>query len=147
MTSLTRRSARASRRISRGASVARGRWPACAPSAATCARPSTRRLSPVRLPYEADRRIRERLRAELERPRSFWSWLFARRGAAFQAAMALLLIFFSIRTTQTLSLPPAAPQETLVLGQDQLAPGRSAALRVLVRTADAALPWPARRSS
>jgi len=97
-------------------------------------------LSPVRLPYEADRRIRERLRAEIERPRSFWSWLFAQRGAAFQAAMALLLIFFSIRTTQTLSLPPAAPQETLVLGQDQLAPGRRAALRVLVRTADAALP-------
>ncbi|MFP4394865.1 MAG: MG2 domain-containing protein, partial [Anaerolineales bacterium] len=97
-------------------------------------------ISPVRLPYEADRRIRERLRAELERPRSLWSWLFAQRGAAFQAVMALLLIFFSIRTTQTLSLPPAAPQETLVLGQNQLAPGRSAALRVLVRTADAALP-------
>ncbi len=97
-------------------------------------------LSPVRLPYEADRRIRERLRAELERPRSLWSWLFARRGAVLQAAMALLLIFFSIRTTQTLSLPPAAPQETIVLGQEQFAPGRSAALRVIVRSADTALP-------
>ena len=97
-------------------------------------------LTPVRLSYAADRRIREVLRNRLERPRWRWSMLWQRGGLVAQAVMALVLIVFSLNTYQVFTLPaPAAPQETLVFGQDRFAPGSEAALRVIVRSAGAAL--------
>lgn len=98
-------------------------------------------LAPVRLPVEADRRIRERLMRRVEpRPWSWWA-LWQRRGVVAQAVLAVLVLAFALDTTRVLRLPPpAAPQETLVLGQDRLAPGSQAALRVIVRAADTAKP-------
>ncbi|HNT75223.1 MAG TPA: MG2 domain-containing protein [Anaerolineae bacterium] len=97
-------------------------------------------LTPVRLSRAADQAIRETLRARLERPR-WWEALWARRGILVQAAMAVLLIVFSLNVGAivTPAGPPAA-QETLVFGQERLAPGGRAALRVIVRRADSALP-------
>ncbi len=98
-------------------------------------------LTPVRLPAEADRRIRERLMRRVEpRPWSWWA-LWQRRGLVAQAVLAVLVLAFALNTTQVLRLPPpAAPQETLVLGQDRLAPGSRAAVRVIVRAAGTAKP-------
>ncbi|MFQ6101584.1 MAG: MG2 domain-containing protein [Anaerolineae bacterium] len=95
-------------------------------------------LTPVRLPA-ADRRIRERLLARTER--SPWWTLWQRRGLLAQAALAVLVCALALNTTRVLRVPPlAAPQETLVLGQERLAPGSEAALRVIVRGADEAEP-------
>jgi anti-sigma factor RsiW len=98
-------------------------------------------LAPVRLPAGADRRIRERLMRRVEpRPWSWWA-LWQRRGIVAQAILAVLVLVFGLNTTYVLRLPPsAAPQETLVLGQDRLAPGSQAALRVIVRSTDNATP-------
>ncbi len=98
-------------------------------------------LAPVRLPAEADRRLRERLMRRAEpRPWSWWA-LWQRRGLVTQAVLAVLVLAFALNTTQVLRLPlPPAPQETLVLGQDRLVPGSQAALRVIVRAADTAQP-------
>ncbi len=94
-------------------------------------------LSPVRLPAEADARIRDRLRARIE-PRP-WLALWRRRGLIAQAVLGALTLLFALNTAQVLRLPPpAAPHETLVLGQNRLAPGVQAALRVLVRSTDGA---------
>jgi len=95
-------------------------------------------ILPVRLSYAAANRIRDVLRDRLERPR--WQWAFwQRRGLVAQAVMAVLLIFFSLNAYQVFTLPVApASQETLVLGQDRLVPGSEAALRVIVRSAEAA---------
>lgn len=91
-------------------------------------------LAPVRLPADADRRIRDRLRARTE-PRPWWG-LWQRRGLAVQVLLAVLVFVFALNTTQMLRPPAlAAPQETWVLGQDRLAPGSLAALRVIVRSA------------
>jgi len=91
-------------------------------------------LTPVRLPAASDRRIRDRLRARTE-PRLRWG-LWRRRGLVAQALLAVLVLLFSLNTIPVLRLPPPAePHETLVLGQDRLAPGSRAALRVLVRSA------------
>jgi hypothetical protein len=91
-------------------------------------------LAPVRLSVAADRRIRERLRTRAE-PRPWWR-LWQQRGLLTQALLAVLVLAFALNTTRVLSLPPAPmPQETLVLGQDEFAPGSQAALRVVVRTA------------
>ncbi len=94
-------------------------------------------LGPLHLPRDADRRIRERLRARAE-PGPLMA-LWQRRGLFVQAALTAMVLVVTLITYQTLRIPAvAAPQETLVLGQDQLAPGSQAALRVLVRsTADA----------
>jgi len=92
-------------------------------------------LAPVRLPADADRHIRDRLRARTE-PRPWWWGLWQRRGLAVQALLAVLVFVFALNTTQTLRPPSlAAPQETWVLGQDRFAPGSLAALRVIVRSA------------
>jgi hypothetical protein len=51
----------------------------------------------------------------------------------------MLVLVFAFTIRQTVGLTPAvSPQETLVFGQDRLAPGSQAALRVLVRSADEA---------
>ena len=93
-------------------------------------------LTPVRLPAAADRRIRSQLLARAE-PRP-WGTLWRRRGLVAQALLAGLVLVFALSTFQTVRLaPPAGPQETVVLGQDRLAPGSQAALRVLVRSPDA----------
>ncbi len=96
-------------------------------------------LSPVRLPAAADRRIRDRLRAQGE-PRPWWG-LLRRGGLIAQAGLAVLVAVFAFNTIQVLSAPPpAAPPQTTVLGQDRFAPGSRAALRVVVRSADQAKP-------
>ena len=96
-------------------------------------------LAPLRLPAAADRRIRDRLRAHTE-PR--WRWgLWQRRGLVAQALLALLVVLSVFVTYQAVQQPPrAGPQETVVLGQDRLAPGSRAALRVIVRDAGEAEP-------
>jgi anti-sigma factor RsiW len=96
-------------------------------------------LAPVRLPAAADRRIRDRLRAQGE-PRPGWG-LLRRGGLIAQAGLAALVLVFALNTFQVLGLPPpAAPPQTVVLGQDHFAPGSRAALRVVVRSADQAQP-------
>jgi hypothetical protein len=105
-------------------------------------------LTPVRLPYEADARIREHLEASTaHRPRlAWWDALWRRRFALTQAILAVLVVVFSFGTYQVLRIPPPpGPYETLVLGQERLSPGSEAALRVVVRAtnlagAEAALP-------
>jgi hypothetical protein len=98
-------------------------------------------LSPVHLPAEADERIRGVIRQRLERhtaPRP-WLGLWRRRGLVTQGLLAMLVLFFAVNTAHVLRLPvPAAPHQTLVLGQDQLAPGRQAALRVVVQSTEEA---------
>ncbi|MFL7793439.1 MAG: MG2 domain-containing protein, partial [Anaerolineae bacterium] len=96
-------------------------------------------LSPVRLPTDADARIRERLRARME-PRP-WHALWRRRGLVAQTLLAVLVLFFAINASQALRLPTLpAPHQTLILGQNQLAPGSQAALRVVVRSTEEAKP-------
>ena len=61
--------------------------------------------------------------------------LWRRRGLLAQAALAILALVFTLNTARVLQLPlPAAPHETLVIGQEQLVPGSQAALRVIVRS-------------
>ncbi|MCP4536771.1 MAG: hypothetical protein GY832_06460 [Chloroflexi bacterium] len=96
-------------------------------------------LTPVRLPAAADARIWSQLSTRTK-PRPLWR-LWQQRGLIAQALLAVLVLAFFVTTQQTISLPlPAGLQETLVLGQDRLAPGSKAALRVLVRTADEVAP-------
>jgi anti-sigma factor RsiW len=94
-------------------------------------------LSPVRLPADADVRIRERIRRQLARragPQP-WAILWRQRGLLAQAALAVVALLFTMSATQVLGIPsPAAPHETLVIGQEQLVPGSQAALRVIVRS-------------
>ena len=97
-------------------------------------------LTPVRLPRAADARIRgcirERLRARAKPGFRLWRGFWRRRGLFAQAALAVLVCVFALNAAPALRLPAlAAPHETLVLGQEQLAPGSRAALRVLVRDA------------
>jgi len=98
-------------------------------------------LSRVKLSREADDRIRAVLRQRLERrERAGRLWRFwGRRMQVAQAALAIMLLAFSFGTYRVLSLPaPAAAQEVLVFGESRLAPGSQGALRVIVRTVDAA---------
>ena len=60
-------------------------------------------ISPVRLPADADARIRERLRARTE-PRP-WRALWRRRGLVAQALLAVLVLFFAVNASQVLRLP------------------------------------------
>ena len=94
-------------------------------------------LGPVRLSAIADFRIRDGLLARAEAKPRLWWMVWPRRGVAAQALLAVLVLALAFNTLQVLRLPTlAGPHETLVLGQDRLAPGSRAALRVLVRTAD-----------
>jgi anti-sigma factor RsiW len=98
-------------------------------------------LSPVHLPTEADKRIREFLRQRLERRTRWRPWLglWQQRGLIAQGLLAVLILFFAVNTAQVLRQPaPAAPHRTLVLGQNQLAPGSQAALRVIVQSTEKA---------
>ncbi len=96
-------------------------------------------LTPIRLPPSADRRILATLHARVERPSSF-RWLVARTPAwAFQALLAVLVLAFIVNTVSIgPALLPATAlptfQETMVLGQEKMAPGAPVALRVLVRS-------------
>ncbi len=95
-------------------------------------------ITPRRLPAAADRRIRERLRA-----RTAPGWQHAvwqQRGRILQAAMALLVVVSTVLTVQLLQTPRPTQQQTLVYGQERLAPGSQAALRVIVRDARQAEP-------
>ncbi|MDW8069413.1 MAG: MG2 domain-containing protein [Anaerolineae bacterium] len=94
-------------------------------------------LDPVRMPTAADERVRARLRAGAQRQSGQWSFLL-RLSPVLHVALALLILFFGAATYRAATLPQRADQqETIVLGQEKLAPGSRAALRVLVRsTAD-----------
>ncbi len=97
-------------------------------------------LAPLRLPAEADRRIRERL---LEHPKQvpWWRAIWQQRLVIAQVAVAFIVVLFSGITYQAFNIPqPPSPQETLVLGQERVAPGSQAALRVVVRSVETALP-------
>ncbi|MBN1919789.1 MAG: zf-HC2 domain-containing protein [Anaerolineae bacterium] len=97
-------------------------------------------LASVHLPHHAEARIRDALRERAARPRWWWS-LRLNWGLAAQAALALLVVFFSLNLWPWLSAPPPViAQETLVLGQNRLAPGSAAALRVVVRERATATP-------
>lgn len=101
-------------------------------------------LAPVRLSREADARIRAALRRRLERPRWWWQ-LWQRRGLLAQATLAVLVLFYALNVAWILpasdaEMPPLAPGEAWVLGQERLAPGSAAALRVVVRGAESAVP-------
>lgn len=96
-------------------------------------------LSPIELSYAATQRIRERLQQAAERPG--WWWQLRRNwGMLAQAALALVMIVAFVGTYQMVNVPLAQPQQALVLGQRELAPGRKAALRVVVRTAESVSP-------
>jgi len=97
-------------------------------------------LGPVRLGYDADRTIRRRLRAAMDRPH-WWQMLWPRRGVLAQALLALLILLFFVAAYPALRKPVTPPlQETLVFGQNRFAPGSDAALRVVVRSAETAMP-------
>jgi anti-sigma factor RsiW len=94
-------------------------------------------LGPVRLAAIADFRIRDSLLTRAEAKPRLWWMVWPRRGVVAQALLAVLVLALAFNTLQVLRLPTlAGPHETLVLGQDRLAPGSKAALRVLVRAAD-----------
>jgi hypothetical protein len=98
-------------------------------------------LSPIRLPAEADERIRGLLRQRLERrtARRPWPGLWQRRGLVAQGLLVILILLFAVNTSQVLRLPaPPAPHQTLVLGQNRLSPGSRAALRVIVQSTEEA---------
>ena len=102
-------------------------------------------LSPVKLSREADGRIRAILRQRLERrERAGWLWrIWGQRMRVVQAALAIVVLAFSLATYRVLSLPaPAAAQEVLVFGESRLAPGSQGSLRVIVRTVEAAAAEP-----
>ena len=96
-------------------------------------------LQPLRLPADADQRIRSRL-LPTARPHTGQA-LWRRRGLIAQALLAILVAVFALNLNQALSVPPpAGPQETLVFGQNRLAPNSKASLRVIVRSAEEATP-------
>lgn len=98
----------------------------------------------VHLPATAEARIRDALTAEREKgaragvwQQGMAGWL-AGLGSILQplgkAAIPLMAVFFVVLTINASRLPlQAGVQETLVLGQNQFAPGTEAGLRVLVR--------------
>lgn len=99
-------------------------------------------MHPVRLPRDADERIRTALRKRVARPR-VWHQLWLRRGLVTQSMLVMLALVFGLSfypALQTPTTPPPAMVETLVLGQERLIPGTQAALRVIVRSSHTALP-------
>ena len=98
-------------------------------------------LTPVRLPREADDRIRQVIQARLERHPLWWQALWQNRGLISQAVMAVFIVFMSVYTLRAVT--PSAPvsvHETTVFSQDQFAPGSQGALRVVVQSLGSALP-------
>lgn len=98
----------------------------------------------VHLSAEADTRIRSALaaeRARLERRGSLqqglagmWSGLLGVGRPLSKAAIPLMAVFLTVLSLNSVRLPvQAGAQQTVVLGQDTLAPGSQAALRVVVR--------------
>ncbi|MBN1488042.1 MAG: zf-HC2 domain-containing protein [Anaerolineae bacterium] len=97
-------------------------------------------LTPIHLPQAADNRIRQTLHEHRE-PRRLWARLWQRRLVLAQAMLAVLVLFFSLNSYWFFTLRPTEPiPETLVLGQNQFAPGSQAALRVIVRCSESAIP-------
>ena len=96
----------------------------------------------LKLPREADARIRAALRKRIDRPRA-WHQLWLRRGLMTQSLLVVLALVFGLSFYPELHMPTAPPPsmaETLILGQERLIPGTQAALRVIVRSSDTALP-------
>ncbi len=101
------------------------------------------RLSRIKLNDAAAVRIRERIRAEQNRPSLRGLWvnlaemfqpLVKRRYALAQATLALLVALFSVAAWNATTFTARADdQETIVMGQDQFAPGSPASVRVVVR--------------
>lgn len=97
----------------------------------------------VHLPAAAEARIRSALAAERARQdRSgarqpgLWASLVAAFRPLSKAAIPLVVVFFLGIALNAYRLPAQSPaQQTLVLGQDTLAPGSQAALRVVVNNA------------
>ncbi|GEM_PF-975294 len=97
----------------------------------------------VHLPAAAETRIRRSLEAERARqsrqssPQAgLWAGLAALFRPLSKAAIPLVLVFFFGAALSAARLPASGDvQQTLVLGQDTLAPGSQAALRVVVNNA------------
>ncbi len=98
----------------------------------------------VHLPAEAEARIRDALTAERARisrsgslPQGLAGLLAGLQGAfrpLSKAAIPLMAVIFVVLSLNAVRVPiPAGVQQTVVLGQDTLAPGSQAALRVVVR--------------
>ncbi len=99
-------------------------------------------LTPIHLPRAAEERIRGVLRQSTTRPRWWWA-LRLNWGLAAQAVLALFVLVFAANLVPVFTAPqPISTQETLVLGQNRLAPGSAAALRVVVRDRITATPVP-----
>jgi len=102
------------------------------------------RMAHIRLNGAATERIRARIQAEQNMPTfmqflSNLATLFApivrRRYALAQATLAVLVIIFSVAAWNATTFTARADdQETIVLGQDQFAPGSPASVRVVVRS-------------
>jgi uncharacterized protein YfaS (alpha-2-macroglobulin family) len=102
------------------------------------------RMSRVRLNGAATERLRTRLEAEqnqltlgklLSRLGEFFRPLVKRRYALAQATLALLVLLFALAAWNATTMTARADdQETIVLGQDQFAPGSPASVRVVVRS-------------
>ena len=97
----------------------------------------------VHLPAAAEARIRNALAAQRAGPQlaSLRAWLLAGLRPLSKAAIPLVAVFFfgMILSAAQLSAPSGA-QQTFVLGQDTLAPGSQAALRVVVNNTDGSQP-------
>lgn len=101
----------------------------------------------VHLPAEAEARIRDALTAERARigrsgslQQGFAGLLAGLQGALrplSKATIPLIAVFFVVLSLNSARLPiQAGIQQTVVLGQDTLAPGSQAALRVVVRNSE-----------
>jgi anti-sigma factor RsiW len=97
----------------------------------------------VQLPAAAETRIRSALAAERARqqrarapqagPAGLWAGLVAVLRPLSKAAIPLVMVFFFGAVLSAARLPQSSgAQQTFVLGQDTLAPGSQAALRVVV---------------
>ena len=110
------------------------------------------RMTRVRLNGAATERIRTRLRAEqnassigqvLASLAELFRPLVKRRYALAQATLALLVLVFSVAAWNATTMTVRADdQETIVLGQDQFAPGSPASVRVVVRSVRTGDPIP-----
>ena len=105
----------------------------------------------VHLPAEAEVRIRSALTAERARlsrsgslQQGLAGLLAGLQGALrplSKAAIPLMAVFFVVLSLNSARLPlQAGVQQTVVLGQDTLAPGSQAALRVVVRNSESNQP-------
>ena len=99
-------------------------------------------LTPIRLSYQADARIRHAIQTRLEPRPGWWQALWQRRGLITQALMAVFAVILSAAALRVMT--PAVPEpmlETIVLGQERYAPGSQGALRVVVQSLGTALPF------